>query len=305
MRKHTARFVLCFCLWWKVLSDLCFSAHKTHEAMHVKSIQPKHKSQCQLQRNLINIKLCMTAHTWCMMILVSCFGFIPNELFNFWFRFGYRWIHLDQVDPENQISKNESNVTERYDILYECDIWCTMRILMLLHLSLAWVSKRTVSSMDGIAYAVPAMQNAESRWPALGNDAIPGRAQEPGLHVAIVPWIRCGGVVNWTNDTPARNAWSWVLFWVVITITCVALMFIIMLMILRGHHTTNGPARLTPYFTIVWNEILAKSSTVQSMNGGVSNIGFPHFCWMYVLVTCCVDWKTHFNCYWPFLTDVV
>ena len=58
---------------------------------------------------------------------------------------------------------------------------------MLLHLSLAWGSKRTVSSMDGIAYAVPAMQNAKSRWPALGNDAIPGRAQEPGQHVAIVP----------------------------------------------------------------------------------------------------------------------
>ena len=208
---------------------------------------------------------------------------------NFVFRFDYRWIHLDQVDPENQISKNESNVTERYDILYECDIWCTMRILMLLHLSLAWVSKRTVSSMDGIAYAVPAMQNAESRWPALGNDAIPGRAQEPGQHVAIVPWIRSGGVVDWTNDTPARNAWSWVLFWVVITITCVALMFIIMLMILRGHHTTNGPARLTPYFTIIWNEILAKSSTVQSMNGGVSDYWFSPFLLNVCFGDVCVD----------------
>ena len=58
---------------------------------------------------------------------------------------------------------------------------------MLLHLSLAWVSKRTVSSMDGIAYAAPAMQNAESHWPAFGNDAIPGCAQDPGQHVAIVP----------------------------------------------------------------------------------------------------------------------
>jgi len=45
-----------------------------------------------------------------------------ERAFNFEFRFDYRWIHLDQVDPENQISKNESNVTERYDILYECDI---------------------------------------------------------------------------------------------------------------------------------------------------------------------------------------
>ena len=62
-----------------------------------------------------------------------------------------------------------------------------MRIPILLHLSLAWVSKRTVSSMDGIAYAVPAMQNAESRWPALGNGATPGGAQEPGQHVVIVP----------------------------------------------------------------------------------------------------------------------
>ena len=115
------------------------------------------------------------------------------------------------MDPANQISKNKSNAIERYDILKECDISCTRGVPMMLHLSSTWVSKRTVSSMCGIAYAVPAMQNAESHWPALVNGGIPGIAQEPGQHVAFWTRICSDGVVTWADDTPIQNSCSWVL----------------------------------------------------------------------------------------------